>query len=191
MKIRESGMPQQQYWESLFDIPLILTRFDIGKQTTDVAELGCGYGTFTIPIARIISGIVHTFDIDSEMIARTTKRARLEGLGNVRAVERDVCKDGYDLMEQSVDACLLFNILHAENAMELLKISAEIICTGGELLIIHWRRDIKTPRGPSLAIRPDPDQVRNWAEMTGLLQVNGDLLDLPPWHYGWRFRKTG
>lgn len=25
------------------------------------------------------------------------------------------------------------------------------------------------------------------AEATGAMKRNGDLLDLPPWHYGWRF----
>ena len=31
----------------------------------DVAELGCGYGTFTLPLARRIGGTVHTLDIDA------------------------------------------------------------------------------------------------------------------------------
>lgn len=74
MKIRDSGMPDETYWEALFDIPLILSRFDIGC-FRNIAELGCGYGTFTIPIATAIKGTVYTFDVDPAMIARTKERA--------------------------------------------------------------------------------------------------------------------
>ena len=56
MKVRDSGMPDESHWESLFDVPLILTRLGIGE-FHEVAELGCGYGTFTIPVARAISGM--------------------------------------------------------------------------------------------------------------------------------------
>jgi hypothetical protein len=41
MKTRDSGMPDERYWESLFDVPLILSRLGVGK-FNDVAELGCG-----------------------------------------------------------------------------------------------------------------------------------------------------
>jgi hypothetical protein len=29
MKIRDSGMPEEAYWESLFDVPLVLARLGI------------------------------------------------------------------------------------------------------------------------------------------------------------------
>ena len=49
-------MPDETFWESLFDLPLILDRLDIDETIRDVAEIGCGYGTFTLPVARRISG---------------------------------------------------------------------------------------------------------------------------------------
>jgi tRNA A58 N-methylase Trm61 len=55
-------MPEEAYWESLFDVPLILSRLGI-KRFRDVAELGCGYGTFSIPVARAIQGTLFTFDM--------------------------------------------------------------------------------------------------------------------------------
>ncbi|HEY9010492.1 MAG TPA: methyltransferase domain-containing protein, partial [Devosia sp.] len=69
MKVRDSGMPPQDYWETLLDVPGILDAFDFGTATHDVAELGCGYGTFTLPLARRIGGMVHTIDIEPEMVA--------------------------------------------------------------------------------------------------------------------------
>lgn len=70
MRIRDSGMPEEAYWESLFDVPLILSRLGI-DQFHDIAELGCGYGTFTLPIAQTIEGTVYTFDVNPAMLART------------------------------------------------------------------------------------------------------------------------
>lgn len=71
MKLRDSGMPDQAYWETLFDVPLILAQLGIGATVRDVAEFGCGYGTFTLPIAQAISGTLYTFDIDPAMVERT------------------------------------------------------------------------------------------------------------------------
>ena len=56
-------MPDESYWESLFDVPLIVTRLGIDR-FHDVAELGCGYGTFSIPVAKAIGGTLYTFDVD-------------------------------------------------------------------------------------------------------------------------------
>ena len=51
-------MPDEAYRESLFDIPLILDRLNIDQTVEHVAELGCGFGTFTLPVARRIRGIM-------------------------------------------------------------------------------------------------------------------------------------
>src|SRR5918994_2539793 len=107
MKIRDSGMPDEAYWESLFDVPLILSRLGVDR-FHDVAELGCGYGTFTVPIAKAISGTLYTFDVDPAMIARTRERA--VGLPIV-CEQRDVMASGFGIL---VDCVLLFNILHCE-----------------------------------------------------------------------------
>src|SRR5437870_2976369 len=107
MKIRDSGMPDEPYWESLFDVPLILSRLSIDA-FHDVAELGCGYGTFTVPIAKRIGGTLYTFDIDPEMIARTRERAKSLP---IVCEQRDVMESGFGV---EVDAVVLFNILHCE-----------------------------------------------------------------------------
>ena len=60
MKTRESGMPEREMWERFFDPVKILTMLGINSQTGDVAEFGCGYSTFTIPVAKIIKAIAGT-----------------------------------------------------------------------------------------------------------------------------------
>ena len=183
-------MPDERFWESLFDAGLILSALGINSGLRDVAEFGCGYGTFTIPIARAVSGLVYTFDIDPAMISRTEKRAISEGLGNVVCRQRDVMEQGFGLVRGSVDVALLFNILHCENPQVLLGHAAEAVRTGGSVLVIHWRFDPSTPRGPSLDIRPKPQQIVRWAEQTGQLALEGETIDLPPWHYGLRLKRA-
>lgn len=81
MKVPDSGMPEETFWESLFDVPLALDRLKINRTVGHVAELGCGYGTFTLPVAQRVAGTVFTFDIEPIMIARTRGRvhaARLD-----------------------------------------------------------------------------------------------------------------
>lgn len=176
-------MPAQNYWETLLDTPAILDAFGFGPATGDVAELGCGYGTFTLPLARRIGGTVHAFDIDPEMLAITRRRADETGITNLRTELRDVLTGGFGLPAGSCDAALLFNILHAEDPVTLLRAAREAVRSGGLVAVIHWRSDIATPRGPSLDIRPKPDRVVTWAETAGLRSIGPAIL-LPPWHYG-------
>jgi SAM-dependent methyltransferase len=189
MKLRESGMPEEAYWETLFDVPLILDRLEIDARLQNVVEFGCGYGTFTIPMARRISGTVTTFDIDEAMIERTRQRAAAAGAWNVLYMVGDVFADGFGGEAASKDACLLFNILHCEEPVRLLAEAARVVRPGGAVLVIHWRCDRVTPRGPSTEIRPSPEQIVGWAEETGLLEAEAPGIDLPPWHYGMRLRR--
>jgi SAM-dependent methyltransferase len=190
MKLRESGMPEEEYWESLFNVELILDRMGIDATMRDVAELGCGYGTFTLPVARRISGVIETFDVEPTLVDRTLQRVQEAGLENVRAEVRDVLAEGFPGEAQAKDACLLFNILHGEEPERLLAHAARVVHPDGYVLVIHWRYDPATPRGPSMEIRPRPEQIIEWAQRTEMLRFVAPVLDLPPWHYGLRFVRT-
>ena len=189
MKVRDSGMPEQDFWESLFDVPMILERLGIDQRINSAVEVGCGYGTFTAPVAGRISGTLHAFDIEPVMIATTEARVRDAGLGNVKLSLRDVIADGFGLTPSSVDAVLLFNILHLENPTALMRESARLLSPNGRVLVIHWRSDIPTPRGPDLSIRPRPEQVLAWARETSALESDVASVILPPWHFGISLRR--
>lgn len=190
MRVRESGMPPRHEWEALFDVPRILDELRVGSHLGTVVEVGCGHGTFTLPVARRVAGQVHALDIDPSMVEATRDRAREEGVGNVHVEARDVLEDGLGF-DDEVDAVLLFNILHGEDPVELLRLAATALQPGGHVLAIHWRHDPATPRGPPMSVRPRPKDLATWALETGVLAVDAGPLDLPPWHYGWRFRRTG
>ncbi|RXK55127.1 class I SAM-dependent methyltransferase [Oleiharenicola lentus] len=189
MKVRDSGMPPQDYWETLFNVPGILDAFGFGPATGDVVELGCGYGTFTLPLARRIRGTVHTVDIESDMVTLTRQRAAQAQLTNLKADQRDVLTNGFGRPPGSCDAALLFNILHAEDPVAFLQAARDVVRPGGLVAVIHWRSDVTTPRGPALEIRPRPNQIVAWAGEAGLVLDSGAFL-LPPWHFGLKLLRT-
>jgi len=189
MKTRDSGMPDEAMWDTFFDAPAVLAALGLTPACGDLIEFGCGYGTFTIPAARMVSGAVHALDIDPAMIACTQAKARASELENVRTVLRDFVSEGTGLPDAAVDYAMLFNILHCEEPLALLHEAHRVLRPGGTLAIMHWNHDPSTPRGPDLAIRPRPEQCRDWAELAGFEALSTGVLELPPYHYGLTMRK--
>ena len=187
MVIRDSDLPEEQEWNTYFDPPKILMSLGLNEHMRDVVDVGCGYGTFTIPAAAIIRGKIYAIDIDPAMIQSVEEKAKMKNLGNVVPILRDFVSDGSGLEESSVDYVMFFNILHAEHPENLLKEAYRILRQGGRLGIIHWNYDETVTMGPSLDIRPKPEQCRQWAEAVGFsfeYQV-----DLKPYHFGMVMRK--
>lgn len=176
-------MPPEDIWQTFFSPREALLALGLRSDMTDVADFGCGYGTFTIPAAQIAVGPVHAFDIEADMIAATREKAERYNLSNVRLHHRDFVSEGTCLPDASVDYAMLFNILHAEEPGKLLSEAFRILRRGGILGIMHWNYDPETPRGPSMAIRPKPEQCALWAEQAGFL-IAERLVNLPPYHYG-------
>lgn len=183
-------MPDKGFWESFFEPKILLTKLGLTPTCNDVAEFGCGYGTFTIPAAQIIRGTVYAFDIEPEMVEASTIKAYTHGLQNIQIEQRDFVQDGTGISNEQVDYVMLFNILHAEEHKELLREAWRILIVGGILGIIHWNYDSSTPRGPSMDIRPKPEQCRDWAEAVGFQSQTETPIDLPPYHYGWILIKS-
>lgn len=182
-KVPESAMPEEALWVTFFDPLAILNTLGLTRTDADVAEFGCGYGTFTRTVAALTSGTVIALDIEPAMIAATARRLGQASSGNVRLVLRDFVTDGSGLPDASVDYALLFNILHAEDPVALLREAFRILRPAGLVGIIHWNHSLPTPRGPDLRIRPRPEQCRNWVIEAGFTVVT-DVVPLPPHHYG-------
>jgi SAM-dependent methyltransferase len=188
VKIRESGMPEESVWDSFFDVARVLERLRFGQPAGPVVEFGCGYGTFTIEAARRCADILFAFDIEREMVAPTRRKAVAAGLMNVRAEVRDFIAAGTGQLDATADYCMVFNILHAERPATLLREAGRVLKPSGLVGIMHWNHDPSTPRGPSMAIRPKPENCAESAVAAGLVPASG-LIDLPPYHYGFVFER--
>lgn len=182
MKTRESGMPAEEMWHSFFDPETTLARLGLASDCECVIDFGCGYGTFSIPAARMVRGTVHALDIEPEMIAVTKAKADQQRLANVRTWQRDFVETGCGLADGAADYVMLFNILHAAESDKLLREARRVLKAGGKLGVMHWNYDPSTPRGPSMEIRLRPEECLRLVEQAGFQA--GGLCDLPPYHYG-------
>ncbi|CAL1171486.1 unnamed protein product [Cladocopium goreaui] len=140
-RVRESGMPVVDWWEQLVsaESTLDLLGFVGQHQHETIVEFGCGYGTFTIPVAERVHQL-YSFDIDHEMVGNTQQRllSQKPHLENVKLEVRDVVATGYGL-DTSVDAVLLMNILHCEAPVQMLQQAADLLKPGGLIYATHWR----------------------------------------------------
>lgn len=183
MKVVDSGMPEETYWNSLFDIPGIIDWLDIENIAGPIVEIGCGYGTFTVPIAKKTTNQVLTFDIEPSMIERARKNVQQAGLANVQFSLRDILETGTGLESKSAGLILLFNILHFNERRAMLEEASRILKPSGVAAIIHWRKDIETPRGPVVHLRPDQEIILG--SINGLdFHFNGNSRILEPYHWG-------
>ncbi len=175
-------MPDEDVWKGFFEPNKILKILSLNDKAADLAGFGSGYGTFTIPVAKIISGKVCAIDIEPEMIEVTEQKVKAENLNIVETVLRDFISEGSCLEDESVDYVILANILHVEEPEKLLREAYRILRPNGKVVIIHWNHDPVTPRGPPMEIRPTPEKCIEWAISSGF--GNPDIYDLEPYHYG-------
>lgn len=181
-KGRESGMPDEAFWNTFFDPERVVAALDCAG-SVNVVEFGCGYGTFTLPAAKSVSGKVFALDLDPAMIETTRRRALEAGLKNVEVMQRDFLADGSGLPDRSTGYAMLFNILHIEESEALLREAFRTLAPGGKIGIMHWKHDPRTPRGPSMEIRPRPEQCRLLAETAGFQFLRFEDLPCCPWHW--------
>jgi hypothetical protein len=123
------------------------------------------------------------------MVNATQGKAQALGLANVHVEQRDFVVGGTGLPDTSVGYVMMFNILHCEQPLLLLSEAKRILVEGGLLGIMHWNYDPTTPRGPSMDIRPRPEQCLEWATQAGFALHGPARVDVPPYHYGFVGRK--
>ncbi len=90
----------------------ILQRIGI-KRGHIVLDFGCGSGTYTIPVAKIVGkqGKVYALDKDKNALDNLMKKAKLAGLKNIRRMATSG-ELRIELPDESVDVSLLFDVFH-------------------------------------------------------------------------------
>ena len=79
-----------------------------------ILDFGCGTGTYTIPVARIVGeqGRVYALDKDKEALDELMRKAELAGLRNIERMETSG-KLEIELTNVSIDVVLLFDVFHS------------------------------------------------------------------------------
>jgi ubiquinone/menaquinone biosynthesis C-methylase UbiE len=183
MKARESGMPDEKMWQQFFDVDKILDELEVNNEIEKLVDLGSGYGNFTIPASKKIKGNVYAYDIEETLIQELDSRLKNNNIKNVILLNKDFINERTVFQNDEVDYVMLFNILHAERSADILRETFRILKKDGKVGVIHWNYDPATPRGPSISIRPKPDELRVMLIDAGfsILKYN---INLPPYHYG-------
>lgn len=189
-------MPEEAYWESLFDAGAAVDAFvqsdlsttgDVGEKR--ILELGCGYGTFTVELAKQICGYVDSIDLELEMVERTKKRLSDCGIKNASVYQGDFVTQILPADLRDYDIAVLFHIMHLENPDDVLRRVSSRVRPGGRVAFLHWRSDQETPRGPDMSIRPNLADYQSWAAASKLEPPREILLPHCPHHYAVECRK--
>jgi len=188
MKIRESDMPKEENWATLFDPPKVLKLLGLDSNVSEIADFGCGYGTFSISAAQVVTGKVYALDIDPEMVKTVERKSEELRLKNVVAILRDFTADGSGLASSSIDFVFLFNILHAEDPTPILKEAYRILKPAGKVGIVHWRYNEQCRDDPCMKMIPSPQQCVRWAGSAGFSFEK--QFELKPYHFGIIMKKS-
>ena len=124
---------------------------DIGIKKGDVIlDFGCGDGPYTIPAAKVVSkeGKVYAMDKDIESMHKLMEIAKTKGLKNIIPIHTKSEESKINLESESIDAVLLYDVLHYIEALGRKRIYEEIyriLKTGGILSVYPKHRKSDEP----------------------------------------------
>ena len=131
-----------------------------------VADIGCGPGYFTIPLAKaLVEGKLYALDIDNEMLDACRERVAQARMGNVEILK---CEEFDSSLEAgSLDGIFLaFVIQQSPDKPRFLKAVRQLLRPRGWGAILEWYRK-ETETGPPLERRVDPELMEELVKSAG------------------------
>lgn len=148
-------------------LPVAETLGKIGfEHASVIADIGCGIGYFTLPIAQQnASSSVYGLDVSGDMLDIMKEHVEKQGVLNITAIQTEA----YDFKIGSglVDVALLCNVLHEiDDKSRFLAEAARILKAQGKIAIVEWRK-IEESMGPPLRERLSADEIVKLLEPHG------------------------
>ena len=159
----------------------ILKRIGV-KPQMKVADVGCGTGFFTIPMAKIVGdkGKIFAIDIQEEMIAILNEKIQKLEIKNVEtflSIEEHI-----PLPNESVDLALMASLLHELDRYATVEEVYRFLKPHGVLAVLEWKKEESPSEfGPPIWERLTPNQTREIVEKMGF-EVK-DISSIGPYHY--------
>lgn len=154
---------------------------EIGVKSGQVAaDIGCGTGFFTLPLASDVGkkGKVYALDTSLTMIKELRKRSR--HLKQVEPIHSQ--ENHFPIEDGSLDFALLVNMIHeVESWRRFLKEVHRVLKPGGKICVIDWKKK-KMEMGPPLKIRFTKKGIREMLRQSGYGRIN--TLSPLPFHNG-------
>lgn len=186
----------RDWWRELWPEPeAVLREFGV-EAGTSVADVGCGDGHFSIPVAELVApASVYAIDVDGTMLDEIEARALERDLENVVTVSGDA-RELSSLLPEPVDLVLLANTFHGVEApTAFAEQVSRSLRPGGRFVVVNWRdlprgktTVLGEERGPPPELRMTPEETRSVVAPAGFEGVRE--VDLPPYHYGLVFRRS-
>jgi len=140
------------------DPDALVARLGVRRGDT-LADIGCGPGFYTLPLARAAApGTVWGFDVQAEMVRRAHERAAHEHVPNARfALVPEV---GLPVEDGVLDGAFCACVLHeAEQPDAFLAEIRRALKPAGWLCLIEWHKR-PMDRGPAVESRLSADETR-------------------------------
>jgi ubiquinone/menaquinone biosynthesis C-methylase UbiE len=147
------------------DVYKLLRIFPILSHHT-VADVGCGPGFFTIPMAKMVfDGKIYALDIQDEMLDAVRAEVAKVNLTNVDVVKSQEKK--LPLEDESIDGVVAaFVLQEATSPRTLLKEAMRCLKNHGWLVVLEWyKREME--EGPPVSQRIDMDEMKELTAKAG------------------------
>ncbi len=143
----------------------ILSFSEIGHRDR-VADIGCGPGYFTVPLAKALAdGKLYALDIDGEMLDACRERVAQTRMGNVEILESD--EFDFPLEAGSLDGIFMaFVIQQSPDKPRFLQAARQLLRSRGWGTVLEWYKK-ETPTGPPLERRVDPQEMEELVKTAG------------------------
>lgn len=137
------------------------------------ADLGCGNGYLTLPIAEKVNTDVKAVDIQPEMLELLSERAEEHKVFNIQYIEASL--EEIPLGEDSLDRAVAAFVLHEiPNLAKTISDVKSFLKEGGKWLILDWEA-VESPQGPPLHHRISSEKLEEMVKQQGFKTQSGHL----------------
>ncbi len=136
-----------------------------------VADIGCGPGYFTLPLAKqLVNGKVYALDVNQEMLDACRGRVEEARMGNVEIVK---CEEySFPLPPATMDGLFVaFVVHHPQDRARFLTAIKDLLKLKGWCSVLEWQPK-ETESGPPVSSRIDPSELEELARSIGFRVIN-------------------
>jgi ubiquinone/menaquinone biosynthesis C-methylase UbiE len=173
--------------------PVVISKAVGVREGMTVADLACGPGFFTLPLASLVGEGGTVYAVDSHLTMLEHLRSNMARSAMLRGRIKILCADvlSTGIPSGSVDIALFANVLHDIDDKGTFLSEVKRICRPGATVVgIDWKK-VRTEMGPPFEIRLAEAECRRILSESGLEVMS--TIDPGPHHYGLvaRFRGKG
>jgi len=185
----------QTYTGSFISPERVVAQWGIGAGDK-VADLGCGGGFFTLPLARLVGekGRVYAADVMSVPLEAVKSKAYIEKLNNIIIIRADLEKKNSlaDWIKDSeCQLVFLANIIcTAAKKKTILGEAKRILAPRGKLIVVEWSKNVADAFrnfGPPIEMRFSEKEVKSLVTKAGFKFE--DNFETGEFHFGMEFKK--